>query len=149
MTQLSFHSPIGDLTLTEEDGAIVSLDWGWSCAQGTSVLLKKAQAQVMDYLDGLRRDFDLPLAPMGTDFQKKVWKAMQAIPYGKTRSYGEIAAKLKSGARAVGTACGRNPIPIIIPCHRVLGSNGGLGGYSGEGGTETKRKLLELEGVKA
>lgn len=146
MTQLSFHSPIGDLTLTEEDGAIVSLDWGWGCAQGTSVLLKKAQAQVMAYLDGLQRDFDLPLAPMGTEFQKKVWKAMLAIPYGKTESYGEIAAKLKSSARAVGGACGRNPIPIIIPCHRVLGSGGALGGYSGEGGTETKRQLLKLEG---
>lgn len=149
MTQLSFHSPIGDLTLTEEDGFIVSLDWGWSCAQGTSPLLEKAKKQVMDYLDGLQRDFDLPLAPMGTEFQKKVWKAMLAIPHGKTESYGEIATKLNSGARAVGTACGRNPIPIIIPCHRVLAANGGLGGYSGEGGTETKRKLLELEGVKA
>lgn len=146
MTQLSFHSPIGDLTLTEEDGFIVSLDWGWSCAQGTSALLEKAKKQVMAYLDGLRRDFDLPLSPMGTEFQKKVWKAMQAIPYGKTRSYGEIAAKLKSSARAVGGACGRNPIPIIIPCHRVLGSGGALGGYSGEGGTETKSQLLKLEG---
>ncbi|MDK9721069.1 MAG: methylated-DNA--[protein]-cysteine S-methyltransferase [Rhodospirillales bacterium] len=149
MTQLSFHSPIGDLTLAEEDGCIVSLDWGWSCAQGTSPLLEKAKKQVMDYLDGQRRDFDLRLAPMGTEFQKKVWKAMLAIPYGKTESYGEIAAQLNSGARAVGTACGRNPIPIIIPCHRVLAANGGLGGYSGEGGTETKKLLLHLEGVGA
>ncbi|MFA6018629.1 MAG: methylated-DNA--[protein]-cysteine S-methyltransferase [Rhodospirillales bacterium] len=149
MTQLSFHSPIGDLTLTEEDGFIVSLDWGWSCAQGTSPLLEKAKKQVMDYLDGLQRDFDLPLAPMGTEFQKKVWKAMLAIPHGKTESYGEIATKLNSGARAVGTACGRNPIPIIIPCHRVLAANGGLGGYSGEGGIETKKLLLHLEGVSA
>lgn len=149
MTQLSFHSPLGDLTLTEEDGAIVSLDWGWACQQGSSALLKKAQGQVLDYLAGKRKEFDLPLAPMGTAFQKKVWKAMQAIAYGKTKSYGEIAAKLQSGPRAVGTACGRNPIPIIIPCHRVLAANGGLGGYSGDGGTDTKRKLLDLEGVKA
>jgi methylated-DNA-[protein]-cysteine S-methyltransferase len=149
MTQLSFHSPIGDLTLTEEDGAIVSLDWGWARDQGETPLLKKARAQVQEYLQGKRHQFDLPLEPMGTDFQKRVWKAMSAIGYGKTKSYGEVAAKLHSGPRAVGTACGRNPIPIIIPCHRVLGTNGSLGGYSGEGGTDTKKQLLKLEGALA
>ena len=149
MTQLSFHSPIGDLTLSSEDGAIVALDWGWARDQGTSALLENARAQVMDYLNGTRRGFDLPLVPMGTEFQKKVWKAMLAIPYGKTQSYGEIAAKLKSGARAVGAACGRNPIPIIIPCHRILGSGGALGGYTGEGGADTKRWLLTLEGASS
>lgn len=149
MTQLSFHSPIGDLTLSEEDGAIVSLDWGWGCQQGSSPLLKKAQAQLLEYFAGERKEFDLPLAPMGTDFQKKVWKAMRAIAFGKTKSYGEIAARLDSGPRAVGAACGRNPIPILVPCHRVLAANGGLGGYSGDGGADTKRKLLSLEGVTA
>jgi methylated-DNA-[protein]-cysteine S-methyltransferase len=147
MTQLSFHSPIGDLTLTEEDGAIVSVDWGWARDQGETPLLKKARGQLQDYLAGKRRDFDLPLEPTGTDFQKRVWKAMQTIPYGKTKSYGDIAAKLKSSPRAVGTACGRNPIPIIIPCHRILGAKGALGGYSGDGGIETKKQLLQLEGA--
>ena len=147
MAQLSFHSPIGDLTLSEEEGRIVSLDWGWARDQRATPLLNQARDQVQDYLAGKRKDFDLPLDPMGTDFQKRVWKAMVAIGYGKTKSYGEIAAKLKSSPRAVGTACGRNPIPLIIPCHRVLGANGGLGGYSGEGGTDTKRWLLNLEGL--
>ncbi|CAA6604855.1 Methylated-DNA--protein-cysteine methyltransferase, constitutive [Rhodospirillaceae bacterium LM-1] len=149
MAQLSFHSPIGDLTLSEEEGRIVSLDWGWARDQRATPLLNQARDQVQDYLAGKRKDFDLPLDPMGTDFQKRVWKAMVAIGYGKTKSYGEIAAKLKSSPRAVGTACGRNPIPLIIPCHRVLGANGGLGGYSGEGGTDTKRWLLNLEGLTA
>lgn len=147
MSQLSFHSPIGDLTLSEEDGSIVSLDWGWSCRQDGTSLLEKARCQVMAYLSGQLKEFDLPLAPSGTEFQKRVWTAMSAIPYGKTKSYGDIAAKVKSSPRAVGTACGRNPLPIVIPCHRVLGANGSLGGYSGEGGTDTKKRLLILEGV--
>ncbi len=149
MAQLSFHSPIGDLTLSEEEGRIVSLDWGWARDQQATPLLNQARDQVQEYLAGKRKDFDLPLDPMGTDFQKRVWKAMVAIGYGKTKSYGEIAVKLKSSPRAVGTACGRNPIPLIIPCHRVLGANGALGGYSGEGGTDTKRWLLNLEGLTA
>ncbi|TAN58676.1 MAG: methylated-DNA--[protein]-cysteine S-methyltransferase [Rhodospirillales bacterium] len=149
MTQLSFHSPIGDLTLTEEDGRIVALDWGWARDQGASPLLEKGKRQVLDYLGGARQVFDLPLSPSGTPFQLRVWKAMCAIPYGYTKSYGELAAEVKSSPRAVGTACGRNPIPLIIPCHRVLGAQGNLGGYSGEGGTETKRRLLDLEGVPA
>jgi methylated-DNA-[protein]-cysteine S-methyltransferase len=147
MTQLSFPSPIGDLTLFEEAGHIVSLDWGSVAKRDSTPLLERARSQVIAYLEGARRDFDLPLAPQGTVFQKKVWKAMQAIPFGKTKSYGELAARLKSGPRAVGGACGKNPIPIIIPCHRVLGSHGQLGGYSGQDGTLTKRWLLTLEGV--
>lgn len=149
MSQLSFHSPVGDLTLSEEDGRIVALDWGWARDQTNTPLLDKAQAQVLAYLDGQRQSFDLPLEPFGTPFQKKVWQAMRAIPYGKTKSYGELAAALKTSPRAVGTACGRNPIPLIIPCHRVLGANGALGGYSGDGGTGTKKRLLNLEGISA
>ncbi|MBF0355431.1 MAG: methylated-DNA--[protein]-cysteine S-methyltransferase [Alphaproteobacteria bacterium] len=147
MTQLSFHSAIGDLTLTEEDGHLVSLDWGWARDQASTLLLEKAKRQVLDYLAAKRNHFDLPLAPAGTVFQKRVWKAMCAIPFGRTKTYGELADKLKSAPRAVGGACGKNPIPIIIPCHRILGAHGQLGGYSGEGGTDTKRRLLTLEGV--
>ena len=96
---------------------------------------------------GKLKTFDLPLAARGTDFQKRVWKMMSEIPYGETATYGGIAMALGSGPRAVGTACGRNPIPIIVPCHRVLGSGGTEGGFSGGQGLPTKRKLLALEGV--
>jgi methylated-DNA-[protein]-cysteine S-methyltransferase len=147
MTQLSFHSPLGDLTLTDEEGRIVSLDWGWARDQGATALLEKAKKQVLEYLAGRRRDFDLPVEPSGTDFQRSVWKQMRAIPFGKTRSYAELAARLKSGPRAVGGACGKNPIPIIIPCHRVVASAGGLGGFSSPGGIDTKKRLLSIEGV--
>ena len=87
------------------------------------------------------------LAPHGTAFQRQVWASMAAIPHGKVRTYGDLARELETGPRALGTACGRNPIPIIIPCHRVLGTNGSLGGYSGMDGIDTKRALLKLEGV--
>ncbi|MBI4968801.1 MAG: methylated-DNA--[protein]-cysteine S-methyltransferase [Rhodospirillales bacterium] len=146
MTQLSFHSPLGDLTLTDEGGRIISLDWGWARDQGTTPLLQKAKKQVLDYLQGRLRKFDLPVDPPGTAFQRSVWRQMQAIPFGKTRSYAELAARLKSGPRAVGGACGKNPIPIIIPCHRVVGSGGGLGGFSSPGGVDTKKRLLSIEG---
>jgi methylated-DNA-[protein]-cysteine S-methyltransferase len=89
----------------------------------------------------------LPLIPHGTDFLRKIWTAMRQIPYGQTVTYGELAEQVGSSPRAVGRACGHNPLPILIPCHRVLGSDGKLGGYSGEGGIETKTALLRLEGV--
>ena len=147
MTQLSFHSPVGDLTISEEDGKIVSLDWGWSPLQGENEILTRAKILLEKYFDGENPDFDLPLNPEGTQFQKNVWKVMQEIPYGSFLTYGEISDRLNSHARAVGLACGRNPIPIIIPCHRVLGQNGKLTGFSGGDGIETKRYLLELEEI--
>jgi len=147
MPQLSMHSPVGDITVSEEDGAIVSVDWGWGRDQQPTPLLKKAKKQLEDYFDGKLIAFNLPLAPMGTDFQKKVWNQMLKIPYGGTKTYLNIAKTLRSAPRAVGGACGRNPIPIIIPCHRVLATNGGLGGYSGDGGLVTKTALLTLEGA--
>lgn len=145
MAQLSFHSPIGDLTVSEEDGMIVSLDWGWSPFSEKTPFLEKAKRQIDDYFDGLNPKFTLPLNAQGTDFQKRVWQAMNQISYGKTMTYGEIADVVGSHPRAVGTACGLNPIPIIIPCHRVMGKNGKLTGYSGGEGIETKKFLLELE----
>jgi methylated-DNA-[protein]-cysteine S-methyltransferase len=147
MPQLSMHSPLGDITVSEEDGVIVSVDWGWSSLQQETPLLRRACSQLEEYFDGTRRDFDLPLAPEGTAFQKRVWKAMRDVPSGATRTYGDIARILDSAPRAVGQACGCNPIPIFIPCHRVLGSQGSIGGYSGGEGLATKRSLLRLEGV--
>jgi methylated-DNA-[protein]-cysteine S-methyltransferase len=142
--QLSLHSPIGDLTVSAEDGAIVALDWGWGRDQADSDLLRHARAQLLAYFDRERTDFDLPLAPAGTPYQRRVWDALRAIPYGCTRSYAELATAIGSVPRAVGQANGANPIPILIPCHRVVAA-GGLGGYSGGDGAATKRALLDLE----
>lgn len=147
MPYLSCSSPLGDLTLFEEDGAIVALDWGSAEGGAETPLLKKAVDQLEAYFDGSRESFDLPLNPFGTAFQKKLWKALSDIPYGHTLTYGELAHKIDSGPRAIGGACGRNPIPIIIPCHRVLASNGKMGGYSGLGELDTKQFLLRLEGA--
>jgi methylated-DNA-[protein]-cysteine S-methyltransferase len=145
--QWSLHSPLGDLTVTAEDDRIVSLDWGRGppAFQGRTALLEEANRQLNAYFDGTLRRFDLPLAPAGTAFAKSVWTQMQAIPYGQTRTYGEIAAGLGASPQAIGNACGANPLPIIIPCHRVIAAGGRLGGYSGVGGTETKSRLLALE----
>ena len=144
MPQLSLHSPFGDLTVSEENGAIVAVDWGWGRDQTETLLLLRARAALFDYFDGSRRDFDLPLAPAGSPFRTRVWAALRAIPYGETRTYGDLAAALGSAARAIGQANGANPIPILIPCHRVVAGNG-LGGYSGGDGPVTKRALLALE----
>ncbi|WP_286829347.1 MULTISPECIES: methylated-DNA--[protein]-cysteine S-methyltransferase [Kordiimonas] len=147
MSQLSMHTPVIDITITEFDGAIVSLDWGWSPFQEPTPLLVEAKRQLDTYFDGELTRFDLPLCPMGTKHQEQVWKAMREIPYGETRTYGDLASEIGSAAQAVGTACGRNPIPILIPCHRIVASAGKLGGYSGDGGLYTKRALLVLEGA--
>jgi methylated-DNA-[protein]-cysteine S-methyltransferase len=145
MPQLSCLTPIGDLTISAEDGAIVALDWGRGRDQEDTPLLREAAAQLQDYFDGLRTGFDLPLAPQGSPFQQRVWQALREIPAGETRSYGDLARLLGSSARAVGQANGRNPIPIIIPCHRVVAAGGRLGGYSGGDGASTKRILLGIE----
>lgn len=147
MFQLSMHTPSIDITLSELDGSIIALDWGWSPFQAPSPLLVEAKRQLDAYFDGDLTHFNLPLKPMGTRHQEKVWRAMQEIPYGETRTYGNIAKEIGSAAQAVGSACGRNPIPILIPCHRIVARAGKLGGYSGDGGLYTKRALLVLEGA--
>lgn len=147
MAFLSMHSPVGPLTLFTEDDALVAVDWGRAPDGRSTPLLAEARRQFDAYFDGRLRSFDLPLNPAGTAFQRRVWQAMQAIPYGETRTYGDIADAVGSAARAVGGACGRNPLPIVIPCHRVVAGGGRPGGYSGDGGVETKRILLTLEGV--
>jgi methylated-DNA-[protein]-cysteine S-methyltransferase len=144
MPQLSLHSPLGDVTVSEEEGAVVALDWGWGRDQQETTLLRAARVQLFAYFDRELTVFHLALAPRGTAFQQRVWRALRAIPYGKTRSYADLAAALGSAPRAVGQANAVNPIPIIIPCHRVVAANG-LGGYSGGDGLLTKRALLELE----
>ena len=145
MSQLSLRTPLGDLTLSEENGAIVALDWGRVEQQDSTPMLLEARDQLQDYFDGLRTAFALDLAPHGTAFQRRVWAALRDIPSGQTCSYIGLARLLGSGPRAVGQANGRNPIPIIIPCHRVVAADGSIGGYSGHDGIATKRYLLDLE----
>jgi methylated-DNA-[protein]-cysteine S-methyltransferase len=146
MPSLSISSPIGDLVVDEQDGAIIAIRWADERASNGSPLLAEAARQLDAYFAGKLSDFDLPLRPAGSSFECRVWSAMQKIPYGKTACYGDLATKINSAPRAVGGACGKNPIPIIIPCHRVL-AKAGLGGYSGSGGLKTKQALLTLEGA--
>jgi methylated-DNA-[protein]-cysteine S-methyltransferase len=145
MPQLSLHTGLVDtVTITEEDGAIVAIDWGWGRDQQETPLLLETRTQLEQYFDGERQTFDLPLNPHGTPYQRRVWDALCAIPYGETRTYTQIAPIAGGVSRSVGGANSRNPIPIIIPCHRVLAATG-LGGFSGGEGPETKRRLLHLE----
>jgi methylated-DNA-[protein]-cysteine S-methyltransferase len=144
MPQLSLHTPLGDLTLSEEDGAIVALDWGWGRDQGETELLQRGRAQLHAYFDGTLRQFELKLAPAGSAYRQRIWSELARIPFGQTRSYAEIARAAGGSPRSVGGANGANPIPIIIPCHRVVSATG-LGGYSGGDGLATKRYLLALE----
>jgi methylated-DNA-[protein]-cysteine S-methyltransferase len=135
---------VGDITVSEEDGAVVALDWGWGRDQEQTALLARARDQLHAYFDGELTAFDLPLAPAGTPYRLAVWRALQDIPFGATRSYTDIAARAGGSARSVGQANGDNPIPLIIPCHRVVASTH-LGGYSGGDGLTTKRWLLSHE----
>jgi methylated-DNA-[protein]-cysteine S-methyltransferase len=144
LPQLSLHSPVGDLTVSEEDGRIVALDWGWGRDQSETPVLNEARRQLQAYFDGELAEFTLPLEPFGTAYRRRVWAALCRIPVGQTRSYAELAAEAGGGARSIGGAMACNPIPILIPCHRVVAS-AGLGGYSGGEGLPTKRFLLALE----
>ena len=135
MPSLSIPSPVGQLTIDEDNAAIVAIRWAEEPAGNGSPLLAEAARQLEAYFASRLSHFDLPLAPAGSPFEARVWAAMQQIPYGETRSYGDLASAIGSAPRPVGRACGHNPIPIVIPCHRVL-ARGGLGGYSGAGGLE-------------
>ena len=146
MQQASLSTLFGDLSVTEEDGAITALGWGQAARQDRSDLLDTALAQLHEYATGNRQTFDLPMRVAGSDFQRAVCAAISAISFGDTRTYGEIARALGVPAQAVGGACGGNPIPILIPCHRVMGAKG-LTGFSGAGGVETKVALLRHEGA--
>lgn len=147
---------VGDLILVEEDGELLEIGFTTgkrpakppADATEDRKPFRETIRQLDEYFAGRRREFDLPLAPRGTDFQRRVWRALSGIPYGATCSYADIAARLRNpnAVRAVGLANGRNPIPIVIPCHRVIGKDGSLTGYGG--GLPIKKRLLELEGVR-
>ncbi len=141
-------SPIGGLRLHAAAGLLTAIDFDAAPegARRADPLLDEVERQLGEYFAGERRDFELPVANDGTEFQQKVWNELRRIPFGETASYGEIAARLGYEpvvSRAVGAANGANPIPIVVPCHRVIGSNGTLTGYAG--GVERKRTLLALE----
>lgn len=144
MPALTANSPAGPITIVEEDGAVTALDWGGS-ANDRTPLLTKAQDQLAEYFAGTRTEFDAPLAPKGSPTLQRFLDALRAIPFGETKTYGEIAKETGLSAQAAGQACGANPIAIFIPCHRVLGAEN-LGGFSAKGGVETKVMLLKLEG---
>lgn len=144
----SIESPFGLLTLFAEDEKLTRLVWAIGRKRRNArpgPLLAEAERQLAAYFSGRLTSFDLPLAPEGSPFAGKVWGLMQQIPHGETRSYGSLARALNSSARAVGRACGANPLPILVPCHRVVGAGGRLCGYSGQGGIATKARLLALE----
>lgn len=145
--RLVLPSPVGELTLTEENGALTGLYFGARPGgeEGSSPLLEEAARQLRAYFAGQRQAFSLPLAPRGTAFQLQVWQALQTIPYGEVRTYGEIARAIgkPKACRAVGMANHKNPISIIVPCHRVVGADGSLTGYGG--GLAAKEFLLALE----
>ena len=151
-----FASPIGNLLLAGHNEVLHYLGFpkgsmamtpepNW---QLNEQAFSRVRQQLQEYFDGKRRDFDLPLSPQGTDFQRQVWQQLQTIPYGKTCSYGDLAKAIErpKAVRAVGAANGQNPIPVIIPCHRVIGSNGKLTGFGG--GLDVKEQLLRLEGIE-
>jgi methylated-DNA-[protein]-cysteine S-methyltransferase len=141
------ESIAGRLMLKEQSGEITHCDWTTQALDNshTSSILQQAVDQLTDYFDGTRKTFDLPLAPRGTAFQQAVWRQLQNIPYGATWSYQQLASAVGNAkaSRAVGSANGKNPISIIIPCHRVIQAGGQLGGYTG--GVEKKEILLALE----
>jgi len=143
-------SPLGALEIVTANDAITALNWTdddrISHAPNLP-LLQAASRQLSAYFDDPKQTFDLPLAPEGEPFEQAVWREMLSIPSGMTCTYGDIAKTLAKPAQAVGGACGRNPIPVIIPCHRVVGAGDRLTGYSGKGGVETKRWLLQHEGA--
>lgn len=158
ITYATFDSPIGTLYATAEEGALTGLyfeggrhappiDPAWRMGTASAAPFAECARQLRDYLAGRRRTFDLPLAPRGTEFQRRVWREIARIPYGETLSYATLAARAGApgAARAAGAATGRNPLSIVVPCHRVVGGGGALTGYAG--GLERKTRLLEIEGA--
>ncbi|MGE0725942.1 MAG: methylated-DNA--[protein]-cysteine S-methyltransferase [Alphaproteobacteria bacterium] len=146
MPRRTIDTPTGPFTIVETDGVITQAGWRHAQGDDRTPLLDAAAVQLAEYFAKARKTFDLPVAPTGSEFEQAVWREMQAIPYGETRTYADLARATGGVARAVGQACGSNPIPIVIPCHRVTGTHN-TGGFSGGDGRMTKRKLLGLEGA--
>ena len=147
-TYFTYLTPLGPMTVASDGTAVTHVLFGTHVLEGRAApteLTNRTANELQEYLAGKRTAFDIPLAPAGTEFQRAVWKALQNIPYGQTRSYADIAAVVGNpkATRAVGSANNRNPIAVLIPCHRVVGANGKLTGYAG--GLALKQRLLDLE----
>ncbi len=147
-TYFVYRTPLGRVTIGSDGEQLTRFAFGIARFEGiekASTLTNRASSEVLEYLAGKRRSFDVPIAHVGTPFQRSVWEALSAIPYGHTMTYGDLARSLGNpGAmRAVGAACAHNPLPLFVPCHRVVGANGALGGYAF--GAAIKRFLLDLE----
>ena len=149
LSAVLIDSPVGRLAAIGTASAVTAVTWCDTTSLPTAAPgspAATAARQLQEYFSRERSEFDVPIALAGSDFQRRVWAAMQKIRFGETITYGDIARQIDSAPRAVGMACGTNPIPIIVPCHRVVASTGRLTGYSAGDGIETKRQLLALEG---
>ena len=145
MNTLSFKTSLGWINLSEENNIIYSVKFGKKKNKGRSRYLIKLKKQILQFTQGKRRKFAVKLQIKGTSLQKKIWHQLSLIKYGSTKTYGDIAKILKTSPRYVGNVCGQNNHLLIIPCHRVVRSDGSLGGFSGLGGIKLKKKLLNLE----
>ena len=145
MNILSFNTLIGWISLSEQNDLITSIKFGKKKNKGKNLVLTKLKKQIIEFTQGKRKKFSVKLNIEGTVLQKKIWKQLININYGSTKTYGDIAKLLNTSPRYVGNVCGQNNHLLIIPCHRVVRSNGSLGGFSGLGGIKLKKKLLEFE----
>jgi len=147
MNTLSFNSSIGWIAISEENNLITSIKFGKKKNRGKSQVLTKLKKQILEFIIGKRTQFSIKLHLEGSILQKKIWKQLSKIGYGTTKTYGEIAKVLHTSPRYVGNVCGQNNHLLVIPCHRVIRSDGALGGFSGIGGIKLKQKILNLEKV--
>ena len=145
MNKLSFKTSIGWISLSEKNNLITSVKFGKEKNKGKNAILYKLKKQIIEFTEGKRKKFSIKLNVEGTILQKKIWKQLINIKYGSTKTYGDIAKILHTSPRYVGNVCGQNNHLLIIPCHRVVRSDGSFGGFSGLGGVKLKKKLLELE----
>ena len=145
MNILSFNSSIGWITISEEKDLVTSIKFGKNKNIGKNIVLIKLKKQILEFIKGKRKKFSIKLHIKGSSLQKKIWKQLSSIRYGDTKTYGEIARILGTSPRYIGNVCGQNNHLLVIPCHRVIRSDGTLGGFSGLGGIKLKQKLLNIE----
>ena len=143
--ELSFKTNFGWINVKEVNEQLISIRFGKKINKGKSKNLIKVKNQIQKYTNGRLKKFNLDIFLQGTNFQKKIWRELQRIPYGKTKSYGQIAKKFKTSPRFVGNVCGLNQHLLVVPCHRVVRSDGTLGGFSSLGGIKLKKRLIQLE----
>ena len=145
INELSFKTNIGWINIKEVNEQLVSVKFGKKINKGKSKNLINVKSQIQQYISGRLKKFNLDIFLEGTNFQKRIWRELQRIPYGKTKSYGQIAKKFNTSPRFVGNVCGLNQHLLVVPCHRVVRSDGSLGGFSSLGGIKLKKRLIQLE----